>query len=169
MGGYAGMIGRYALHMGDWVFDYVKDRQPKEYYENYMVDLEFIKRDDDHPHSDDDYRDDIQIPLLKLGKLTKLKKYYRFEPDFSLQRLLWEEIERRDLVVEGYIGIYNYYVNENGENIFKYYYLTSEIGEEPIRLQSPTEGVDILHRVRNFEENKWCVEMGLEFFSEIRT
>ena len=32
MGGYAGGIGIYALHMGDWVFDYVKDRQPKEYY-----------------------------------------------------------------------------------------------------------------------------------------
>ena len=36
MGGYAGGIGNFALQMGDYVFDYVKDGQPKEYYENYM-------------------------------------------------------------------------------------------------------------------------------------
>ena len=168
MGGYAGSIGLYALHMGDWVFDYVKDRQPKEYYENYMVDLTFVKRDSDHPWSDHDSEDEIQLPLLKLGTLEKLKKYYRFIPDFSLQKLLWEEIERRGLVVEGYIGLSNYYTDENGKNIFKYYYLTSEIGEEPVCLQSPTEGVDILHRVRDFEENKWCVKQGLEFYHKIR-
>jgi len=168
MGGYAGGIGNYALHMSDWVFDYVKDRQPKEYYENYMVDLTFIKRDNDHPWSDHDSEEEIQLPLLKFGKIEKLKKHYRFEQDFSLQKLLWEEIEKRGLVVEGYVGISNYYTDENGKNIFKYYYLTSKIGEEPITLQSPTEGVDILHGINNYEENVWCVKQGLEFYSNIR-
>lgn len=167
MGGYAGMIGKYALHMGDYVFDYVKDRQPKEYYENYMVDMTFIIRDSDHPWSDRDVEDEIQVPLLKLGKLTKLKKYYRFKPDFSLQRLIWEEIEKRDLVVEGYIGIFSFY-EKDFKRVYKYYYLTTNIGEEPIKLQSPTKGVevDMLHHVHNFEENKWLVEQGLEFFNE---
>ena len=77
------MIGIFDLRLSDWVFDYVKDRQPKEYYEDYMIDLTFIRRGSDHPWSDSEDEEKIQLPLLKLGKIKKSKKYYYFESDFS--------------------------------------------------------------------------------------
>ena len=82
---------------------------------------------------------------------------------------MWKEIVGRGLIVEGYVGISNYYTDKNGKDIFKYYYLTSEVGEEPITLQSPTEGVDILQHIRNEEEQIWLIKNGLDFYTEIRT
>ena len=35
----------------------------------------------------------------------KVKKNYRFKPEFNLMKILWEEIEKREFIVEGYIGI----------------------------------------------------------------
>lgn len=176
MGGYAANIGDFALHMGDYIFDYVKDRQPKEYYDNWMVDMEFIQYQPGwlkkkHPWSVEERNKkvwDILIPLSKLGNIKKLKKYYRFESDFDLKKLMWEEIVGRGCIVEGYVAVSDHYTDKGGGVIFKYYYLTSEIGEEPIKLQSPTEGVDILHHVRNYDEHIWMIKHALDFYTEIR-
>ena len=96
--------------------------------------------------------------------VLKLKKYYRFESDFSLHKLLWEEIQKRGLVVEGYVGLCDYHATN-----VKYYYLTSHIGYEPVKLQSSTEGVDILHGISFYEDLEWIDKQGLQFFRNIRT
>lgn len=174
MGGYAASIGDYALHMGDYVFDYLATSAPKKYFEDINIEMEFIHY---LPGMDESNKWIIQrnkavinimVPLLKLGSLTLLKKHYRFEPDFNLRRIMWKEIVGRGIIVEGYVGTNSYYEDENGKTIFKYYYLTSKVGEEPIYLQSPTEGVDITQHVRNEAEHIWLIKNGLEFYTEIR-
>lgn len=172
MGGYAGCIGDFALHMGDYVFDYVRNSAPKEYFENKTIEMDFIhylpgfKK---HPFIIERNQDryGIEVPLLNLGTIEKLKKHYRFTPDFNLTKLLWEEIEKRSFTVEGYASIGNYY-EEDGKTIWKYYYLTSGIGEHPIKLQEPTEDVDILHEVHNYDEHMWLIKNGFDFYTEIR-
>ena len=142
-----------------------------------MLNLEFSKllpgwKEKEYPWSASERNKkewDIQIPLLKFGKLKKLKKNYRFvwDDDWCLRHFLWEEITKKGFVVEGYIAIRDYY-EEKGKTNFKHYYLTSKIGEEPVTLQSPTKGVDILHRVHNNEEHEWIIRHALEFYTEIR-
>ena len=77
---------------------------------------------------------------------------------------MWEEIQKRGLEVEGYVGVCDYHA----ANV-KYYYLTSHIGYEPIKLQSPTEEVDILHGIYMYEHLEWIDKQGLQFFTSIRT
>lgn len=176
MGGYISSIGNFHLSIHDSVHDYIKDKQPKEYYENYMVDGKFTQYLDGWKEPKYSWMSrernknewDIQIPLLKLGKIHKLKKYYRFKWEGNLRKLLWEEIHKRGFVVEGYVAIRDFYTDENGENIWKYYYLTSNIGEQPVKLQSPTEDIDVLHQVYNEDEHKWIIKQGLGFYTKIK-
>lgn len=174
MGGYAGSIGNYALHMGDYVFDYVKRSQPQEYYKEYLIDMEFIKYREGvikHRFCVERNKDvwKIKIPLLKLGKINKLKKYYEFIPDFNLQKLMWEEIKSRGFIVEGYICIGDW-INGYGEreDIWNYYYLISNIGEEPIVLSSKIDGVDLLHEVHDYEEDTWIQQHSLNLITKLR-
>jgi len=148
-------IGNFSVSVRDC---HIKDGQPKEYYEKFMVYCEFM----DEKNSD---KWDVAIPLLKLGKLEKLKKNYRFKPEFNLMKILWEEIEKREFIVEGYIGIVSYYhEHETGKKIYKHYYLVSNIGEEPIELSSPARSVNIpSHHVHDYNEHKWIIENGLKF------
>lgn len=160
--------------MGDYVFDYVKCSKPQEYYENYMIDMEFIQ----YLEGTTKYRFyternkktwNIKIPLLRLGRLNKLKKYYEFIPDFNLQKLMWEEIKKRGLTVEGYIYIGDWIRGyDEREDIWNYYYLTSKIGEEPIKLQSLTNDINILHNVSSYDEDTWIQRHSLNFTTKIR-
>lgn len=176
MGRYVNYIGDFYLEIHDSIHDHIKDRQPKEYYENYMVDADFIQylegwKEPEHrwmPEKRNKNEWEIQIPLLKLGKIHKLKKNYRFKWEGNLRKLLWEEIHKRGFVVEGYVFIRDFYGDENGKNVWKHYYLTSNIGEHPIKLQSPTEGVDILHQVHNEDEHLWIIKQALNFSTKIK-
>lgn len=169
MGGYAGMIGKYRMYMHDSVMDYVKRSQPLEYYENFKVTCEFGIKEDSHVWADAVEIEEIEYPLLKFGKVNKLKKYYEFEWDFSLDSLLWEELQRRCIQVEGYCYVR---VHVDGgfdhDDIWNYYYLTSDIGEEPIKLQSSTVGVDILHSIEDYGQLIWLLMKGFVFSHEIR-
>jgi hypothetical protein len=175
MGGTGNSIGDFNLYMHDSEYDHVKDGQPKEYYENYKVNCTFsqllpgFKEENPWVVERNKNEWEIEVPLLKFGTIHKLRKNYRFEwGDNNWRKIMWEEITKRGFVVEGYIAIGGYY-HEGGKTIFRYYYLTSKIGEEPVYLQSPTEGVDILQRVTCVEDEEWIIRKGLEFYTEIRT
>lgn len=175
MGGTGNGIGEYNLYMHDSEYDRVKDGQPKEYYENFMVECTFTKYlpgfKKENPWVIERNKEewDIEVPLLKFGTIKKLRKNYRFTwGDNNWRKVMWEEINKRGFVVEGYPCISTHY-GEGGETHFKYYYLTSNIGEEPVKLQSPTEGVNILHELHGVEDEEWLIRHGLEFYTEIRT
>ena len=177
MGGYAASIGDYSLYLHDSFHDYIKDGEPKEYYEKRVAHAEFRVLlpgwyEHEYPwmgrqRNRKEY--DINIPIMKLGRLEKLRKYYRFHYEGGLNTILWEEIKKLGVIVEGYVGLGVHYKDEDYEDVWKYYYLTSNIGEEPVKLQSPTEGVDILQHINNEEEHLWILKQGLEFYTEIRT
>ena len=167
-------IGDFRFFMHDSEYDRVKDGQPKEYYENFMVSCEFsqllpgFKKENPWVVERNKNIWDIEVPLLKFGTIKKLRKNYRFTwGDSNWRKVMWEEIEKRGFEVMGYPGVGVYY-GEDGETHWKYYYLTSEIGEEPVKLQSPTEGVDILHQLYGPEDEEWLIRHGLEFYTEIQ-
>ena len=179
MGGYAGSIGDYALYMDDYVFDYVKDGKPKEYYEKYMVDLTLkhylpgFKNEYSWVVERNKEEWELKVPLLKLGFIKKLRKYYEFYPSYNLQKLLWEEIHKRKIKIEGYIYISNFLENDDEDsderNIWFYYYLTTPIGDEKIKLESFSENeLPPKYILRNYDENMWVHQHGLEFSSKVR-
>lgn len=171
MGGYAGCIGDYCLIVPDYVFDYVKDGQSRDYYDNYQIDCEFVqylpglKKENPFVVEKNKNEWNIQIPLSKFGEIKKLRKNYRFHLDFNLNSLLWSEIKKREIIIKGYIGIGGYYENENGKNVWSYYYLMSKIGEKPIKLQSDADDI-VEHELKDYEDHKWIIKHGLEFFNK---
>jgi len=176
MGWGGASIGDFTLMVHDSVYDYVKQNRPKEYYEKYVVELEFsqllegFKNDNPWIVERNCNEWEVKIPLLRLGKIVKLKKNYRFEWDMDLIKLLWDEIQNRGFVVEGYVCVKSYYTDENGKNIWKYYYLTSNIGEEPIKLQSSLkdEEKNMLHKIENYEQHIWIIKNGLDFYTMMK-
>lgn len=178
MGWYGGSIGDFRLLIHDSVHDHVKDKQSKEYYENYLVDAEFKQllpgfKEPERPWMGRERNKnewDLQIPLLMLGNIFKLKKNYRFEWNINLDKLMWEEIEKRGFIVEGYISIGKYCGKDNeNDSKWNYFYLTSKIGEKPIKLETPINDNHNVkkHIVNNYYDHYWLMHNGLEFFTEI--
>ena len=166
MGGYAGMIGKYRMHMHDSVMDHVKRSQPFEYYENFKVNCDFIVKEDSGIWSDDAQNEEVEYSLLKFGKVKKLRKYYEFDWDFSLDAILWEELKSRNIPVVGYCYVR---VHVDGgfrkDDIWNYYYLTSDIGAEEITLSSTDHH---LHYIENYNQFIWLFMKGFVFSHEIR-
>lgn len=172
MGGYIGQIGAYELYMPDYVFDYVKQSQPKEYYEKYEIKLEFAKILDgfkkENPWVIERNKEEetLKLPLLSFGKLKKLRKYYRFEWDYNLEKLLWDELEKRNIKIKGYVFV-RIHVNGgwNHKDIWNYYYLTSIVEDDDITLSST---IKKMHTLTSYDELSWLFKKGFIFSQKIK-
>jgi len=131
MGRYVGRILNYHLEMGDYVFDYVKENQPLEYYQNYKINTTLTTWDENKNETEEP----IEIPLLKFGK-PKLKiKKYRFDInwDFSLHKILYDILVSRKIPIVGEI-----YLVASGKDRYTSikYYLQGDIGTDNVQLSN---------------------------------
>jgi len=148
MGGYIGQIGNYSLYLHDSIYDCVKKNKPIEYYENYKVNLTLKNNFNDE--------EEIEISLLELGKLNKLKKYYKFDFEFNLTKILWNILEERHIKLSGKVFLYQFIDKDN----CYYYYLQSKIGDVEVILKNACL---ILHNLNSYDDIIWLDNHALRF------
>lgn len=172
MGFFGAQIGNYSMNLHDSIYDDVKKSKPKEYYEKYRVDIEFNK-DLNNGYVD---RESLCFPLTMFGKIKKLKKYYTFDFDINLGPILFDELKKRMIVLDGICEL-SVYIGEDdkGKRRWKTYYLTSEIGKTTIELSDyegsiyqPCKEYDyilypVIHKIKSYDDLLWLNKNGLEF------
>ena len=159
MGGYANTIGEWTLYYGDWCWDYVKRRQPLEYYEKHEFDGELKNRRTGE-------EEEIKIPLSALANFKLLKKYYDYEwKDEGLFMFLWnylKEVKKYEVEVYLTVGI-NYNMidryREDYDTYYQmYYYLQSEIGDDNVILSHTPK----THIIKSIDDYRWLEKHVLE-------
>ena len=83
----------------------------------------------------------------------KLKKNYRFHNEMDNTKLLWDFLQERDIVIEGYV-----YLRVWSSGDYMQYNLHSEIGNDDIYLTSKPGRKFTL---KKYEDLEWIFEKGL--------
>ncbi len=163
MGGFVGTVGKYRLFAHDSFSDYIKDKQPLSYYENYKIGAEFYINE--HRNRDDIV--DIEIPLSVFMDFYKLRKNYSFkwkEGDVLSEYLFNYVTKKLKERVFEYVFINERYAQEDLEkNCKKFnnvYYLHTPIGVEEIILKPEP----LKHRIKRFSQYRWLACHGLETY-----
>ena len=158
MGGYIGSIGKYTILMGDYVFDYVKRSKPLEYYKNYKIKCEF-RNDITHEY------EDVEYPLHLFGEIKKLKKYYEFIPDFNLEKILWDELIKREIEIIGYVYV-TVFVSGGyfADDVWNYYFLQTPINGDLVELSNKNSQK---YNIKKYEDFKWLHKHGLQFSQKL--
>lgn len=140
MGKYAVSIMGHELVVGDWEFDYVKQKQSFEYYQKYKINAELDDKD-------------IEIPFLDLGfVLRKNIKTYSWEwPEGSVfHSWLYKQLREKGKIME-FICLNVYLFSSHQEVKVSDYYLQSEIGDDDIRIGVTPQK----HEIKKYEDYKW--------------
>lgn len=153
-------IGNYSMEVHDSIYDYIKENQPKGYYEKKIIEINFYNGEK---------KEELQFPLTKIGKILivpkyfkeQVKRYYNFDFDMTLIRpLLYEELVKRDIRLVGH-GEVNVYLGDKGEKYYKPYYLYTEpCGVGDIKL---SDGYKPLFKINSYKELTWFDENGITF------
>jgi hypothetical protein len=148
MGWYFSQIGNYSIEVHDSsVYDIEKSKS-KEFYENYKVDVNFLKGNK---------FEKIELPLSLFGKIVKLRKYYNFEFDIkNLHTILYNELVKRDIKIIGYGEIQVHL----GDQKWKSYYLNSIPCDTPIKLDDSFKPIFL---IKSYKELTWFKENGISF------
>ncbi len=149
MGRCVARIANQYLEHGDYVWDYVKDKQSKEYYENYTIDATL-------KNVDTGKEKEIKIPLLELVDIKLNRKTYSlsWRGNKSLHEYLYKLVVDMKIQIKGtpYVGVYN-------RSISKKYFLQSKIGDDNIILAVKPRFMEI----KKYEEYEWMAKNGLDF------
>ena len=149
MGRHTAKIANYYIEYGDYFFDYLKDKQSKEYYENFVVDATLK----------DTYLDteiEIKIPLLELADIKLNRKTYSVDWSGTkgIHQYLYGVVIKTGVQIKG-----TPYVSVSNRSISKKYFLQSKIGDDNITLAMKPRFMEI----KKYEDYKWMGENGLEF------
>jgi len=169
MGGYLHRIGQYKAYLGDYEFDMLKDKQPKEFYENlnFIVEIENTKTKE---------LKQIEIPVLgNFIEIEKLRKNYTYKikNDWSLAKILFETVGKsKTFYAIPYISIYY----SEYPTKYKFYYLKTDIFVNPIQLDELYECGEIgcverkckagicfnakVHKITDLKEYEWLLDNG---------
>jgi hypothetical protein len=153
MGWYGSSIGDHRVICHDSSFDkYINVNKPKEWFLEKIINMEFIN------NLDEEF--EIEIPLMRFGHLVKLRKNYRFDLDLwekdTLTIILFEEINKRELVIEGDVVLYG--TNYETRSIF---HLKSRVGDNNIVLTNEMNQEPTI--IKTKEDVDWLKEKGLSF------
>ena len=128
MGGFIAQVGKYKAYYGDYLWDYIKRKQPKEYYENYKFEINVT-------NLETGVEEEIEVPVLdNFLTIKKLRKNYDFEYINGNNLFKWlfnKTIEKERLFGIAYIQTHwDEYPTKWAE-----FFLKSKIFEFPIRLE----------------------------------
>jgi hypothetical protein len=150
-------IGNYSMELHDSIYDYIRENQPKGYYEKKKIEINFCIGEK---------IEKLQFPLTKLGKILivpkyvkgQVKRYYNFKFNISLlQPLLYDELVKRDINLIGH-GEVNVHL---GDSKWKSYYLYTEpCGVGDIKL---SDCYKPLFKITSYKEFTWFAENGILF------
>lgn len=153
MGGYGARILNYNLYMGDYVFEYVKENQPFEYYNSYKINVELtIYNNNEKPTIEA-----LEIPLTEFGNIVLKRKYYKFDIDwdkFSIHRILYNILKSRKIPIIGEICL-KLYTRE----VTHRYYLQSNIGEDNVVLSNYHYKI---YPIMSYDDFIWMWKNGLD-------
>jgi hypothetical protein len=145
MGRYVAKINNTYAEYGTLQWDYIKDRQPKEYYDNSKIVVEITTEDVN-------YKVEIPVGELKDIKLVRTKYTLESSSDKSLHRWLFNYLKEQGEKIEGCIcatlhtgGL------EYDSPAIDEYYLQSEIGDDDIILSTKRK----VHEIKKYEDYEW--------------
>lgn len=153
MGWIGHSLGKYRLICHDSSFHpYYTVKKSKEWFDGKHISFEFINL------SNGD-QNDIEVPLTRFGKLRKLKQNYVIDLyevlDDVISVIFFEELSKRNIVVEGYLRVVNYHSESQDE-----YYLKSDLMDDSeIVITSKKERV---FSIKNIDEYKWITSKGFD-------
>lgn len=151
MGKYIAQVGKYSTVMGDWVYDYLKQKQPLEYYQKQTFDVEVKDRTTGKKYNYD-------VPVTEFVDVKLLKKNYEWEHKDCNTLFLWlfnSVIKKEELFVKVYLSTHW------GEYPTKWkdYFLQSELGEAVI-LGEKDKGK--FHKIETVDQLDWIYNKGLQ-------
>ncbi|MFW6219749.1 MAG: hypothetical protein ACOC33_02830 [bacterium] len=145
MGRYVAKINEHYVEYGDYFWDYIKRRKPKEYYENKFVEV-------DYENLATGEEKQIKIPITQFVKIRLLKKCYTWEwkkdDEGSLHKWLYNYIKnelKENIEVYVKLDVYptiSYWYNEKEKYTYDYY-LNSPIGDENIIITTKPKLMEI--------------------------
>jgi len=144
MGRYVASIGKVNVQYGDWVWNYIKQNQPKAYYETSVIDAEIYGLGEDKQ---------VKIPVEELVDVVKNRTTFSWEwsKEKTLHTWLYNYLENISYVMEGSVSTISY------SDAPKFY------------LKSPLQtGGEVLlssekyhHVIHSYEDFQWMSKMGL--------
>lgn len=146
MGRFIARINNYYVEYGDWMWDYVKDRQDKEYYMTYNINATLENLDKKE-------KIDIEIPLIELVNIKKYRSKYGIDwvDDKSLHKWLFNHIKSKNEKVEGYPILRTARFDSFNEPKVENYYLQTDIGDDDIVIKSIKKAIEI----KNYGDFMW--------------
>lgn len=154
MGRYVSMILNHSLSVGDYVFDYVKKSQSKEYYENYKIDATY--------RTDKGEEKTVKIPLTNFGKIRKNRLHYRFEIVYKkdwLNKILFDLLIKNKVDLSGRV-FYGIYFSDDT----KYVFLTTILIKDDMIFSNSMKKT---YTLKTFDELEWIIKQGLSFSKNI--
>ncbi len=160
MGRYITQVGKYRAEYGDYLWDYVKDKQPLEYYQKktFEVTITNIITKEEF---------EVKVPILdNFIYVTLLRKNYTFNhiDDGTLFKWLFyyvlDEL-KENLYAVGYIDVRTYKKGNEYDYEYKKYYQFTKMFVSPVTLvDDPNEKT--ITQIYNMEQVRWYAANGLE-------
>lgn len=152
MGRYISRVGKYTAEMGDWVYDYLKQKQPEEYYKDFKFNVTVKDKTTDKKY-------EYEIPVLDTFiTIKKLKKNYEWNYIDKNCLYIWlfnSVIKKEKLYIKAVLDTHwgSYPTN------YKTYYLQSGLNEEVVLTENDDNNVI---EIVSIEQLNWIFNKGLD-------
>ena len=151
-------IGNYSMYTHDSIYDKVRNPHSKEFFENFKVEVEFVKHIDKRKNEKE--KEILYLPLTMFGTMKPINKFYEFELDINMSPILFEELKKRGILLSGTCELAHYCgEDKDGTRVWKSYFLNSPIGDENIKLST----VPNIYTLTFHDDFLWLRRNGLEF------
>lgn len=152
MGRYTARVGKYYAEMGNWVYDYLKQKQREEYYQDYKFSVEVKDLTTGKKY-------DYEIPVLEnFVKIEKLRKNYEWnyiDKNCLFEWLFNSIIKKEELYIKVQLNTHwgQYPTN------YKSYYLQSNLYKDVILAEND---VNNIIEIKDIGDLKWVWSKGLD-------